>query len=567
MNRLGILRWLLASIRGLLPVLGVSVLARILQQLLGVALLVMAAAAVVAGEPPTWALAGWLVAIALLKAGLRYLEQYAGHWVAFTALQRLRELFFARLAPQAPAATQGRAGAELTERATRDIDRVEVFFAHTMPPAVSALAVPLVALLWLGLVVDGPLALVLAPFAALAVALPFLAGGASWRGARLVAERRGALAARIGDDLQGVREVLGFGIQRRRLDAIDAADRELTSARSRAGAIQGARTAGVTALLGGSLVAVIAVASDGADAVLALAVAVGLWTPLRGVDAFASGLDAAFAAAGRVREVVDAAPRVLDRVPMGSDLGLPAASARGIVVDGVSLTYPGRPSPALDGVSLRLAAGAWSTVVGVSGSGKSTLGALLLRGWDPDTGVVALDGVGLRELPLDELRRRVALAPQRPVLLSGTIASNLRLAAPDAPEELLREALRTVDLDAWVDGLPDGMETVLRERGTEVSGGQRQRLALARALVAGPEVLVLDEALSQLDAATAATVRSRLIEHHPGLTIVEITHRADLVPDDSAVVVLDAGRVVETGLAGELRAAGGAFGRIEARAV
>ncbi|MET0161413.1 MAG: ABC transporter ATP-binding protein [Microbacteriaceae bacterium] len=564
MNRLGILRWLLASIRGLLPVLGISVLARILQQLLGVALLVVAVVAIVAGQSPTWTLALQLAGIALAKAALRYLEQYAGHWVAFTALQRLRELFFARLAPQAPAATQGRAGAELTERATRDIDRVEVFFAHTMPPAVSAVVVPAAALLWLGTAVDGALALVLAPFAALAVTLPFLAGGASWRSARLVAERRGAIAARLGDDLQGVREVLGFGIQRRRIDALDAADRELTAARSRAGALQGARTAGVTALLGGSLVAVVSAAGSGADAVLALAVAVGLWTPLRGVDAFVSGLDAAFAAAARVREVVEAAPRVRDDA-VAADAGEPAsASARGIVLDGVSLTYPGRARPALDGVSLRIEAGSWTSIVGVSGSGKSTLGALLLRGWDPDAGTAALDGAPLPSLPLDLLRRRVALAPQRPVLLAGTVATNLRLGAPDAPEGVLLRALRTVALDDWVAALPEGLDAPLRD--AEVSGGQRQRLALARALVARPEVLVLDEALSQLDAATARVVRARLLESDPDRTVVEITHRADLVPDDSPVVVLDAGRVLEVGLAGALRAADGAFARIEARA-
>ncbi|GMA27202.1 ABC transporter ATP-binding protein [Arenivirga flava] len=575
MNRLAVLRWLLSGIRGLLPVLGVSVLARVLQQLLGVALLVVAAAAVVAAEPPTWALAGWLVGIALVKAALRYLEQYAGHWVAFTALQRLRELFFARLAPQAPAATQGRAGAELTERATRDIDRVEVFFAHTMPPAISAVAVPAIALLWLGAAVDARLALVLAPFAAAAIALPFLAGGASWRGARAVAARRGALAARIGDDLQGIREVLGFGIQHARLDALDGADRALTAARSRDGALQGVRTACVTALLGGSLVAVLAVAADGADALLALAVAAGLWTPIRGVDAFASGLDTAFAAAARVREVVEAQPLVRDDTattgagpagtgPAGS--APPAASAPGIVLDRISLTYPGRARPALDAVSLQLAAGDWSTIVGVSGSGKSSLGALLLRGWDPDAGTVSLDGVPLTALPLDALRRRVALAPQQPVLLSGTVASNLRLAAPDADDARLLDALRTVALDDWLAGLPAGLDTPLRERGVDVSGGQRQRIALARALVAEPEVLVLDEALSQLDGATAATVRARLLERHPGLTVVEITHRADLVPDGSPVVVLDAGRVLETGLAGALRATGGAFASIEARA-
>nr|MBP8921836.1 ABC transporter ATP-binding protein [Micropruina sp.] len=152
-SRIGLTRWLIGHTRRLVPVLGVAVVARIAGQLMGVALLVLAADAIARTSSGTAVslpgLVGLLAAVALGKALLRYLEHYAGHWVAFTALQRLRELFFDRLIPQAPAATTGRAGAELTERATRDIDRIEVFFAHTLPPAVAAVAVPGVALAWL----------------------------------------------------------------------------------------------------------------------------------------------------------------------------------------------------------------------------------------------------------------------------------------------------------------------------------------------------------------------------------------------------------------------------------
>lgn len=569
-GRLKLTRWLVDHTKNLLAPLVGSVAARIVNQLLGVALFVVAAGSIAraasTGAVALLPLAGTLVGLALVKALLRYLEHYLGHWVAFTALQRLRELFFSRLAPQAPAATAGRAGAELTERATRDIDRIEVFFAHTLPPAVSAGVVPAVALSWLAAVTDARLALAIAPFVAvIVVLLPLLAARSTWRSAERVGRARGAIATEVGDDVQGVREILAFGAERQRLRRLDAADAALTRARSGEGRVRGVRAGLVVLLQTGALVAVVIVGTSiGADAptiATALAVGVGLWAPTRGVDEFLAGLDGAFAATARVCRVVDAEAPVRDPV-VPRTAGAEASAA----LRGVTVRYPGDARPALDDVDATFPAGSWTAVVGVSGSGKSTLGALLPRGRDADTGTVTLGGTDVRDLALDELRGRVALVSQRPTLLRGTLADNLRLAAPDASDEELHAALRIAALDEWIDALPDGLETATGERGAAVSGGQLQRLALARALVAHPTVLVLDEALSQLDAETAASVRARLREHRPGLTVVEITHRADLVPDDDRVVVIDAGRVVETGTAGELRERAGAFRHLEARA-
>jgi ABC-type multidrug transport system fused ATPase/permease subunit len=568
--------WLIRQTRPLLPNLALSVLARIAGQLLGVALLVIVAAALgraAAGEAVSiGGLVGTLVLVALAKASLRYLEHYAGHWVAFTALARLRELFFARLVPQAPAATQGRAGAELTQRATRDIDRIEVFFAHTMPPAAAAIVVPAIALGWLATAVDARLAAVLLPFVAAVVLLvPFASSRSAWRSAQAVAARRGQLARRLGDDIQGVREVLGFGLQDRRLAGLDAADEALASARSRAGVVEAIRAAAVVVLEAGGLVALVALGSAAAvpapQVAIALAVAVGVRAPARGMEAFVSGLDAAFAATARIRQMMDAQPLVRDpdaRESTGPTVVEASATTPAVEFADVTFGYPRTGRPVLSDVSLGFAAGSWSCVVGVSGSGKSTLAGLLLRGWDVDQGAVRLHGTDVRQLSLDELRRRVAFVPQRSVLLSGTLADNLRLAAPAATEDELRDALAVAGLDTWVDQLPNGLASQVRERGLNLSGGQLQRLTLARALVARPEVLVLDEALSQLDAATARLVRERLARW-TDLTIIEITHRADLVRDDTPTVVLDAGRVVESGRAGDLRARGGAFVRLEAR--
>lgn len=564
MTRRMLARWLISHTHDLLAPLALSVIARICNQLLGVALMVSATMAAIdlAGgrQHPIGVVVLTLAGMALAKAALRYLEHYAGHYVAFASLQRLREVFFAALIPQAPATTQGRAGSELTERATSDIDRIEVFFAHTFPPAISAVAVPLIALGWLGSQVHPLLAWVAAPFVAAAiVVLPMLTTARSWTHARAIARERGRIAEQIGDDIQGVREILGFGAQGIRLRLLANADEHLGRLCSRAGAAHGIHNALVTAIQTTSLLVMtmvgVQVGLGFQQITLGLACVIALWGPAAGIDDFTSGLDSAFAATTRIHEVITAAPRVTDDRAV-SGLVMPRQGT--ISISHVSYSY-GPGVPALYDVCLDMPAGSWSYVVGVSGSGKSTLASLLLRGRDPDAGVIRLDGRELSDFPLAQLRGRIALAQQRPTMLSESLADNLRLAAPDADDQAVAEALEIACLDEWIATLPEGLETQLSERGLNVSGGQLQRLSLARALLAKPSVLILDEALSQLDGDTAALVRQRLADHRAGLTIVEITHRTDLIPDDAPVTVLDAGRVVEQGRAADLRATDGPF--------
>jgi ABC-type multidrug transport system fused ATPase/permease subunit len=583
-SRRSTMRWLVSQTRTLLAPLVLSALARIVSQLLGVGLLVVTASALLAAAASAHShalrLAAVLVVMALAKAGLRYAEHYAGHWVAFTSLQRLRELFFARLIPQAPAATKGRAGAALTETATRDIDRIEVFFAHTFPPAVSALVVPAVVLLWLGTAADAALAWLLVPFVVLALLLPLLSARTVWTAADSVAEGRGQVAAHVGDDVAGVREVLHTGAEEARLAGLDSAGRALTRARSRSGRIEGVR-AGLLELVQTAAVLTVLVtgAASGAEAeavVLTLAAAVGLRGPVSGVDGFAAGLDSALASAQRLRRIVEAPPAVVDvrgcsvTDPSGDSgpsarTGPPASRPAAPTVEFRGVTFRHGPREVLHDVDLVLPGGEWSYVAGISGSGKSTLASLLLRDWDPETGAVLLGGEDVSGLPLEQLRSRVAIVDQRPTLLADTVDANLRLAAPYADPAQVQTVLAAVGLEEWAAELPDGLATVLAAGRSQVSGGQLQRLALARALLSQPEVLVLDEALSQLDADTAAHVREQLHRLRPGATTVEITHRVDLVEPSARVAVIDAGRLVETGTAAELRSRGGAFARLLAR--
>lgn len=242
----------------------------------------------------------------------------------------------------------------------------------------------------------------------------------------------------------------------------------------------------------------------------------------------------------------------------------PAARPPAVRFERVGYAYPGRAAPAVDDVTLDVAAGERVALVGSSGAGKSTLVSLLLRFADPDRGRVTIDGVDIRELPISRLRGLIAVVAQDTYLFSRSVADNLRLARPDASDAELVAAARTARAHDFVTDLPDGYATVLGERGLTLSGGQRQRLSLARALLADAPILVLDEATSNVDAANEAEIQVALDRLVEGRTTLVIAHRLSTVRTADRVVVLDAGRVVEHGPPEQLLATSGAYAELAA---
>src|SRR6185437_5676096 len=210
----------------------------------------------------------------------------------------------------------------------------------------------------------------------------------------------------------------------------------------------------------------------------------------------------------------------------------------------VTVRYASGRHPVLQHVDLRLDPGCHLAVVGPSGAGKTTLGHLLLRFVDAEAGECSVDGRDVRGLDPDGVRRLVAWAPQDPHVFRATVAANLRLARPDASDAELAAVLGRLGLGTWLAGLPHGLATVLWERGVSVSGGERQRLGVARALLADRPVLLLDEPTAHLDPAGATVVRQAVLEAATGKTVVWITHRdADLAAFE-CVVTMDRGRVL-----------------------
>lgn len=276
--------------------------------------------------------------------------------------------------------------------------------------------------------------------------------------------------------------------------------------------------------------------------------------PLQGLMGIWASLASARASLVRVHALLDTPPDVRETA---APVALP--SVRGQVeFEGVSLAF-GRGSEGLSGIDLEIGAGEVVAVVGRSGSGKSTLADLLTRRFDPDAGRVLLDGHDLRTLRLADLRRHVALVEQEPFVFHASVRENVRYARPDAEDAEVAEALRAAGLEELVASMPERERTLVGERGRQLSAGERQRLALARAFLADPAVLVLDEATGALDPHSEAAVLAGWARLMRGRTTLLVTHRLDLARRAERIVVLERGRIVEQGPPAALEAHGRAF--------
>ena len=570
--------------------LALSTALRVVQLTCGIAVLAVAVGAVVKIEEISVAGTAVLIAVlALAKGAAHYGEQYLGHWVAFTVLARLRVTFFDALTRLSRGVLHQHRSGDLTARATADVNSVEVFYAHTIAPAIAAAVVSIGSAACLAVAADPALGVILLTGAALSgLVVPLLGRRASERAARRRQHTRGQIAAHVTDSIGGLRELTllrALGQWQDRLAALDAR----ATADTRTLAVRTAsRSAANTAVLAATVCAIALAGAylwqNGRITMLAwwvsVAVALALGPALTAVEAFASEFGTTLAAARRLFAIIDApAESGRDESAPGTAAGAGAAAGSGAGQDGAGTTtglsavpgarpaagpgtrprtgvavslrgvrfaYPGAPDgvpPVLDGIDLDLPPGSATAVLGPTGSGKSSLGYLLAAVLTPAEGTITLDGTDLRDIPDDELRRRVALADQRPFVFSGTVADNLRIARPEASDADLWHVLEVVALADTVRGLPQQLGTPLSERGRNLSGGELQRLSLAQALLRRPALLICDEVTSQLDAATEARLLRRLRTELAGCTTVWITHRRATLDLVDRVVVLDGGRI------------------------
>ncbi len=515
--------------------------------------------------PDSGRIAFW-VGIALVGVLLTAVSTYAVNLRLFTSseggLATLRLAAFRHIHDLSMLTQNTERRGSLVSRVTSDVDTISAFvqFGGLML-MVSVAQIGLATVLML---VYSPLltAVVWGCFVPLFVLIRYFQGAvgrAYTTVRRLVGEMLGA----ISEAVVGASTIRAYGIEERtayRIDAaVEAHRRAAISAQVRAVAAfaSGQLVSGMTTVV--VLVVGTALAADGRlrlGELLAFLFLVNLFTmPVQQATEILNEMQNAVAGWRRVIGILDTPADVADPGPDGVDL---PRGPIAVSFEGVEFAYPGGP-PVLREVTLDIAPRRRVAVVGETGSGKSTLAKLLTRLVDPTQGVVRVDGVDLRTVRFASLRRRVVLVPQEGFLFDATLLDNLRVGRPEATEAEVRLALTELGLDSWLDTLPLGLATAVGQRGESVSAGERQLVALARAYLADPDLLVLDEATSAVDPQTEVRLQRALDGLTRGRTCVTIAHRLSTAENADEVVVVDAGRVVERGTHRELVAAGGVY--------
>ena len=277
-------------------------------------------------------------------------------------------------------------------------------------------------------------------------------------------------------------------------------------------------------------------------------------------DADRVALDALSASVEEVRSLLDES----DKPYLRSGARVPASIEKGIIFENVSLHYDSGKSPALKQMTCSINIGETTAFVGHSGAGKSSLISLICRFYDPSSGRLLIDGVPLPELDLAWWRNQIAVVSQEVYLFNASVAENITYGKLDATREELVEAARKAHAMEFIEELPEGFETILGDRGIRLSGGQRQRLALARAFIRDPQILILDEATNSLDLISEGVVLDALEQFGRNRTVLIVAHRISTIEHADKIIVLDSGRVAESGTVTQLLAAGGLFSRFYA---
>jgi len=493
-----------------------------------------------------------------LRAILTWLSSISAKTIAVQVKSRVRVLLLNKLKELGPAYLQGEQTGELNRTIIEGVEALDAYFSQYLPQLVLSALVPLTILVFVFPMdlLSGFILLVTAP---LIPYFMYLIGGS----AKAITDRQystlSRLAAHFLDSLQGLTTLRLFNRANDQVEKI-----RQTSDKYRASTMKVLQVTFLSALalelLATLSTAVVAVEIGLRllyfnvpleQALFLLIIAPEFYIPLRMLGLrFHAGMEGQ-SAAERIFEILDTEPLKRKDSPASQEGSITFPMVT-IDLDQVSFTYPGQEGPALRDLNLRINQGEKIALVGESGAGKSTLAKLILGFFPPGKGEIRVNGINLRDKDLESWREKIAWVPQEPALFLDTIAANIRLARPDAGDDAVASAASAAHLAEFIESLPEGYETLIGEGGARLSGGQAQRLALARAFLKDAPILLLDEPTSQLDPQTETHLAEATTKLMTGKTVITIAHRLNTVFQADRILVLKEGTVVEYGAHQEL---------------
>ncbi|EPL8006429.1 heme ABC transporter ATP-binding protein/permease CydC [Klebsiella aerogenes] len=503
---------------------------------------------------------------AIIRTAGRYFERLVSHDATFRVLQHLRVATFSKLLPLSPAGLARFRQGELLNRIVADVDTLDHLYLRVISPLVGALVVILVVTIGLS-VLDVTLALTLGGIMlATLLLLPPLFYRAGKPTGEQITQLRGQYRQQLTSWLQGQAELMLFNASDRYRKQMEKTEQRWQEAQRRQAELT-ALSQALMLLIGGiAVIAMLWMASDGVGgnnqpgALIALFVfcALAAFEALAPVTGAFQHLGQVIASARRITQITEQQPEVTFSQQAPQSICRVA-----LTLDEVTFRYPQQSTPALNDISLQVAAGEHIAILGRTGCGKSTLLQLLTRAWDPASGQIQLNGQPLSDLSETTLRQAMSVVPQRVHLFSATLRDNLLLAAPQASDGELSDTLKRVGLDKLLED--GGLNSWLGEGGRLLSGGELRRLAIARALLHNAPLMLLDEPTEGLDATTESQILDLLSEVMRDKTVLMVTHRLRGLARFNQIIVMDNGQIIEQGSHAELLAKQGRYYQFKQR--